>query len=93
MFFRFKFQEERSFQFVNAMKQAPLDKNACWQVAAAKLAEMDKVAAAIQTEEEIGEFVQDKPRRSVLIQTAAEFRKAVGQVSAAETSTTTNGLI
>ena len=63
----------------------PLDKNTCWQVAAAKLAEMEKLAAAIQTEEELGEFVQDKPRRSVLIQTAAEFRKAVGQVSAAET--------
>ena len=62
-----------------------LDKNTCWQVAAAKLAEMEKLAAAIQTEEELGEFVQDKPRRSVLCQTAAEFRKAVGQVSAAET--------
>ena len=63
----------------------PLDKSTCWQVAAAKLEEMEKLAAAIQTEEELAEFIQDKPRRSVLYQTAAEFRKAVGQLSASET--------
>ena len=63
----------------------PLDKSTCWQVAAAKLEEMEKLAAAIQTEEELAEFVKDKPRRSVLYQTAAEFRKAVGQLSASET--------
>ena len=63
----------------------PLDKSTCWQVAAAKLEEMEKLAAAIQTEEELAEFIKDKPRRSVLYQTAAEFRKAVGQVSASET--------
>ena len=63
----------------------PLDKSTCWQVAAAKLEEMEKLAAAIQTEEELAEFIKDKPRRSVLYQTAAEFRKAVGQLSASET--------
>ena len=63
----------------------PLDKTTCWQVAAAKLEEMERLASAIQVEEELSEFVQDKPRRSVLCQTAAEFRCAVGQVSAAET--------
>ena len=63
----------------------PLDKTTCWQVAAAKLDEMERLASAIQVEEELSEFVQDKPRRSVLCQTAAEFRSAVGQVSAAET--------
>ena len=63
----------------------PLDKTTCWQVAAAKLEEMERLASAIQVEEELSEFVQDKPRRSVLCQTAAEFRSAVGQVSAAET--------
>ena len=63
----------------------PLDKSTCWQVAAAKLEKMEKLAAAIQTEEELAEFIKDKPRRSVLYQTAAEFRKAVGQLSASET--------
>ena len=75
----------RNSNHYHCQDNVPLDKNTCWQVAAAKLAEMEKLATAIQTEEALGEFIQDKPRRSVLCQTAAEFRKAVGQVSAAET--------
>ena len=63
----------------------PLDKSTCWQVAAAKLEEMERMASAIQAEEELSEFITDKPRRSLLCQTASEFRSAVGQVSSADT--------
>ena len=52
-----------SFHFPDT---GPLDKNTCWQVAAAKLEEMEKFANAIQTEEELFEFITDKPRWSVL---------------------------
>ena len=62
----------------------PLDKSTCWQVAAAKLEEMENMAKAIQAEEELSEFITDKPRRSVLCQTASEFRSAARQVSSAD---------
>ena len=42
-------------------------------------------AMPLLTLQQLAEFIKDKPRRSVLYQTAAEFRKAVGQVSASET--------
>ena len=63
----------------------PLDKSTCWQVAAAKLEEMENMARAIEKEEELSEFITNKPRRSVLCQTASEFRSAVREVSSTHT--------
>ena len=73
------------FRIIYCPDTVPLDKSTYWQVAAAKLEEMEKMASAIQAEEGLSEFITDKPRRSLLCQTASEIRSAVGQVSSADT--------
>ena len=76
------------FRIIYCPDTVPLDKSTYWQVAAAKLEEMEKMASAIQAEEGLSclsEFITDKPRRSLLCQTASECRSAVGQVSSADT--------
>ena len=63
----------------------PLDKNTCWQVAAAKLNLLERQAEAVRREEELSEGLDDKAGRGRLFQTAQEFREAVGHLSAAST--------
>ena len=63
----------------------PLDKNTCWQVAAAKLNLLERQAEAVRREEELSEGLDDKAGRGRLFQTAQEFREAVGHLSAANT--------
>ena len=63
----------------------PLDKSTCWQVAASKLELMERQAKAIQREEELSEGLDDKAGRTKLLQSAKQFKEAVGVLSSDST--------